>query len=280
MREADGRPRQHEREDVMNRQTLHYRFLATGLAKAAAATGLLLTCSVLPAAAELRREQDIRYAAIQSERAVALAQQRPESAEDEAEAEAARARRAARRQADLEKFKTAMGRLGEVLGGGRTPAAPPVTYPRPAPPQRPTTPAAPVGQRSTGPTRWECGVQTQCVGGARAELAPGGTAQLRLVDSQGTVRAYMNIYWTSLGPANGIKSRLLTVTVGIGSTSCQLTSDVGFYVNGRISTFLGGVGTGPEVGPMEYRKVTREFYIPEGATITVSPGAASCGSPR
>lgn len=229
--------------------------------------------------AELRRDQDTRYAAIQSQRAVALAQRRAESAEDEAEAEAARARRAARRQADLEKFKTAMGQLGAALGGARTPVAPPMTTPAPLP-QRPTAPPVPVGQRSTGPTRWECGVQTQCVGDARAELAPGGSAQLRLVDRQGTVFAYMNIYWTSLEPANSSKSRLLTVAVGIGSISCQLTSDVGFYVNGRISTFLGGVGTGPEVGPMQYRTVRREFYIPEGATITVGPGAASCGSPR
>jgi hypothetical protein len=231
--------------------------------------------------ADLRRDQETRYAALVTERRIARAEHRAAAAQDDAEAEATRAQRAARRQADLEKFKNAMGELGAALGGGRRPAAPPSTYQAPAPPpQRPNASTAAVSQRATGPTRWECGEQTRCVGGARAELPPGGMAQLRLVDSQSNVLAYMNIYWTSLGPSNAIKSQQLTVTVGIGSTSCQLTSDVGFYVNGRISTFLGGVGTGPEVAPMEYRKVTRQFYIPEGATVTVGPGAAYCAGTR
>jgi hypothetical protein len=231
---------------------------------------------------DLRRDQDARYAANVAQREVALAGHRAASAEDEAEAEAARARRAARRQADLEKFTAAMGELGAALGGARRPVAPPISSPSPAPlPQRPNLPTSPVGQRATGPTRWECGEQTRCVGGARAELPQNGMAQLRLVDSQSNVLAYMNVYWTSLGPANSINQRRLSVSVGIGSTSsCQLTSDIGFYVNGRIETFLGGVGTGPEVASMEYRKVTRQFYIPDGATVTVGPGAAYCAGSR
>jgi hypothetical protein len=219
---------------------------------------------------DLRRDQESRYASVMARRETAVSEQRISGANAAAEAEARRARR----QADLEKIMAAAGELATTLGGGRRTAPPPAVYPSPAPPvAKPVVPVAPASRPRSG--HWECGQQTRCVGGSLAELPPGGMAQLRLVDGQSNVLAYLNIYWTSLGPANAINQRLLTVTVGIGS-SCQLTSDVGFHVNGQIRTFLGGIGTGPEVAPNEYRKVTREFYIPEGATITVDPGAAYC----
>jgi hypothetical protein len=151
-------------------------------------------------------------------------------------------------------------------------AAAPAAAPTYSPAPRTSTPASPAGRE-----RWECGVQTTCVGNARAELPVNGMAQLRLVGPQGNVLAYMNVYWSGLGPLNAIKDRELTLTVGLGSTSeCKLTSDVAFYVNGRIQTFLGGVGTGPDVPSMTYRKVTRTFQIPDGATVTIGPGMAYC----
>lgn len=146
-----------------------------------------------------------------------------------------------------------------------------------APPRTPSAQRTSNSAVPAGRDRWECGVQTTCVGEARAELPMNGMAQLRLVSSQGNVVAYMNVYWSGLGPVNAIKHRELTLTVGLGSSSeCKFTSDMAFYVNGRIQTFLGGVGTGPEVPSMTYRKVTRTFYIPDGATVTVGPGMAYC----
>jgi hypothetical protein len=167
--------------------------------------------------------------------------------------------------------------LRQFIAQLRAQLATPSQPSRPAPATPPAASAAVTQQTPRGRERWACGVQTSCIGDARAELPVNGSAQLRLVDSQSNVLAYMNVYWTSLGPVNSIRQRELTVTVGLGSTSeCKLTSDVAFYVNGRIETFLGGAGSGPEAPSMTYRKVTRSFYIPDGATVTVGPGMAYC----
>jgi hypothetical protein len=127
------------------------------------------------------------------------------------------------------------------------------------------------------PFRWQCGVETTCVGDARLSLPEGGSGQLRLVDADGNVLAAMYFYWVVTGPVNSIGDRSVTINVGVGSTSaCKLTSDAGFYWGGRIQTFLGGVDTGPEVESMAYRIVKRRLMIPEKAQLTIGPGAAYC----
>ena len=84
--------------------------------------------------------------------------------------------------------------------------------------------------------------------------------------------AYMNFYWTGLTQDSGGQARL-TVTVGVGNLrECKFQSDATFYIDGRLTTGLGGVGLGPEGAPMLYQTYRREFFIPPTARITVRPG--------
>jgi hypothetical protein len=99
---------------------------------------------------------------------------------------------------------------------------------------------------------------------------------LRYVSNTNEQLALLIVTWDSADPVE-YGHRRLHLTVKAAAGPCSLTADMAFYEDGRLVTFLGGVGTGGEIGPGRDQTFTRTFSIREGAILTVAPGAANCG---
>jgi hypothetical protein len=225
-----------------------------------------------PQLTKLRFDQASRFAPVWERMRAADAEMAVRDAE--------RADRAAeRRRENLDKLGTALGQLAATLGSRGQKVPPPIDY-YPAPPMR-TTPSiaaampAPTPVRRTTRGHWECDASSRCAGPWKAEVPPGGKAMLRYVSDTGEQLALLIASWQGAEPVQYGNQRLqLNVIAAAGP--CTLTADMAFYEDGRLVTFLGGVGTGPEIGQGQDRTFTRAFSIRAGATLTVAPGSATC----